>query len=638
VTLRLHASLLCLHLLALYRPAVADDALANDVCLACHGEAGFAAPSGESLAIDPNRFAGSVHGPLPCVVCHADITEIPHPEQLSTVGLDTCTACHGDAVEAYRAGAHARNHAAAGGEAPGCENCHGNIHAVLPHTDPASSAHWSHLADTCAQCHARIDLAKRFGIPVVQPVASFLDSVHARAIAAGKHGAECGDCHGVHDIRPSRDPTSPIARQNVPATCGRCHADVLAAYHSSVHGTALVRGVSDAPVCTTCHGEHRILGITDPTSPVFAANSPGETCGRCHGNERLNEKYGLTVGRVSAFRDSFHGLALRAGRPTVANCASCHGVHDILPSSDPRSRVNAANLAGTCGECHPGAGTYFAIGTVHGTADSTSTRAVGWVRFLYLWLIGPTVGFMLGHNLLDLVRKARHPHPPPEAPIAAPERMPRAVRWQHGLVMLSFTVLVYTGFALTYPESWWASPVLRWEEHFALRGILHRIAAVVLLVALGLHIGHLALSRRFRNCMRAIRPAPRDAANVLRALAYYLGLRPTPPAGGTFSYIEKLEYWAFMWGTAVMTLTGVVLWFENVSLRYAPTWFIDIATAIHFWEAVLATLSILIWHLYWVIFDPEVYPMDWSWWNGYSPASRVIERQEGDAADDSQSS
>lgn len=206
--------------------------------------------------------------------------------------------------------------------------------------------------------------------------------------------------------------------------------------------------------------------------------------------------------------------------------------------------------------------------------------------------------------------------------------MSRVVRWQHGLVMVSFTTLVYTGFALSYPESWWAAPVLRWESEYALRGLIHRSAAVVLLIALGWHVVHLLVDREQRRCMRRILPSRQDLVNLRLALAYYFGRRPNPPHSGTFNYAEKAEYWAFLWGTVLMTLTGVLLWFENLTLRYLPTWMADVASALHFWEAVLATLAILVWHLYWVIFDPDVYPMDWAWWNGQPPAARVHERIE----------
>jgi cytochrome b subunit of formate dehydrogenase len=250
------------------------------------------------------------------------------------------------------------------------------------------------------------------------------------------------------------------------------------------------------------------------------------------------------------------------------------------------------------------------------------------VRFIYLWMIGLTIGGMTVHNVLDLSRKARRPPAPPRSlAVDQPERMARGLRWQHGLVMLSFPILVYTGFALKYPEAWWAAPLLRWERAFGLRGVIHRTAAVVMLVGLLWHVIGLVSNPRLRACMRQILPTLRDARVALGTFAYYLGRRAHAPHSGTFNYAEKAEYLAFMWGSGVMALTGFLLWFENTTLRYLPSWVPDIATAIHFYEAILATLSILVWHFYWVIFDPEVYPMDWTWWDGRPPESRVIERQ-----------
>jgi len=613
----------------------AAEEISTEACLACHGNEGFVSPTdGRSLFTAAEAFSASVHGALPCTACHTDIVEIPHPEKLKPVGLEACAVCHSDMVAAYQASTHGQAHARGVQQAATCQDCHGNVHAARPHSDPASAAHWSQLAGTCARCHANIALMREFHIPVVRPVEAYLNSAHARAVAAGRHGAVCSDCHGAHDILPSADARSATMRSNIPATCGKCHQAVLAAYRASVHGQAVEQGHRDAPVCTDCHGEHQILSAGDPNSPVFAANIPRETCGRCHANERLNEKYGIGAGKVSAFEDSFHGLALHAGKLTVANCASCHGVHDILSASDPRSHVNPANLAATCGKCHPGAGTSFAIGSVHGTPTSTNTRAVSWVRFIYSWLIGLTIGFMALHNLLDLRGKARRPAPPLERTplVNAPQRMTRPLRWQHGIIMLSFPVLVYTGFALKYPTSWWATPLLRWETQLGLRGVIHRIAAVLMIVGVVWHLTQLTISHRLRVCMRAMLPAPRDIGIAVGTFAYYLGWRLHPPQSGRFNYAEKAEYWAFMWGTAVMTATGFLLWFENLTLRYLPSWVPDVATAVHFYEAILATLSILVWHLYWVIFDPEVYPMDWTWWDGYSPPARVHERSE--AADE----
>jgi len=587
----------------------------NDTCLGCHDVAGF---------------DESEHAPFECGDCHAGIADGPHDEApVPRVANSACAVCHAEAVAEYQHGAHGKSQAAGTKEAASCQDCHGNLHAVVGHADPKSPMHWSQQAATCARCHANLELVEKFNLPVARPVEAYLQSAHARAVRDGKHGAVCGDCHGAHDIASDLDPASPLAPRNVAGTCGACHEEISAAYRDSVHGEALGRGIREAPTCIDCHGEHKILGTGEPSSPIFAANIPGETCGRCHANERLNEKYGLRVGKASAFHDTYHGLALRAGQLTAANCASCHGVHDIRPSRDPRSHVHQENLAATCGKCHPGAGASIQLGPVHGDRESTGARAAAWVRVIYLWLIGFTIGGMLLHNLLDLARKMRHrPPPPPPIPPGTLERMPRALRWQHASMMISFPTLVYTGFALTYPEAWWAVPLLRWESHLGLRGLLHRGAAIVMLVGLASHLFTLATQPRLRACMRAMLPGWRDVRIAWGTVAYYLHLRSERPRSGKLSYIEKAEYWAFLWGTVVMALTGFVLWFENLTLRYLPAWVPDVATALHFYEAVLATLAILVWHFYWVIFDPEVYPMDWTWWDGQSPPARVAERRD----------
>jgi cytochrome b subunit of formate dehydrogenase len=89
------------------------------------------------------------------------------------------------------------------------------------------------------------------------------------------------------------------------------------------------------------------------------------------------------------------------------------------------------------------------------------------------------------------------------------------------------------------------------------------------------------------------------------------------------SYAEKAEYWAFMWGTVVMAATGFILWFNNLALSLLPKWVSDAATALHYYEALLATFAIAIWHLYMVIFDPDVYPMDRSWITGRASADHL---------------
>jgi cytochrome b subunit of formate dehydrogenase len=111
-------------------------------------------------------------------------------------------------------------------------------------------------------------------------------------------------------------------------------------------------------------------------------------------------------------------------------------------------------------------------------------------------------------------------------------------------------------------------------------------------------------------------PKYEDVKEVFQNLGYLLGLRAEPPRFDRFSYIEKAEYWALIWGTAVMVTTGLLLWFVNFTLHYLPKWASDLATLVHYYEAWLATLAILVWHFYYVIFNPDVYPMNWTWLTG----------------------
>jgi cytochrome b subunit of formate dehydrogenase len=195
--------------------------------------------------------------------------------------------------------------------------------------------------------------------------------------------------------------------------------------------------------------------------------------------------------------------------------------------------------------------------------------------------------------------------------------------------MLSFPALVFTGFALKYPDSWWSARFLLWGKQDAFRGLLHRGAAVALILSTLYHFIHLALNRRDRRLLLAMLPKWKDATDLVDVVGYNLKLRKDEPQFAKFSYAEKIEYWAFLWGTAVMAISGFLLWFNNFALRHFPKWISDAATAVHWYEALLATFSILLWHFYLVIFDPLVYPMDTAWLDGKIPADHYRHSRPG---------
>lgn len=248
-----------------------------------------------------------------------------------------------------------------------------------------------------------------------------------------------------------------------------------------------------------------------------------------------------------------------------------------------------------------------------------------WVRQFYLLAIPLTIGLMLLHNGGDWIRKllrlrasAGVPRQSNryELPGRPNVRMLAFERLQHALLVISFLTLVWTGFALKYPDQWWARPLLLKEGN--LRSVVHRIAAVVFIMVALTHAISLWANHRLRRHWKQLLPKAADAREALANFAYNVGLRSAPPGRSPHSYIEKAEYWAVVWGAMVMILTGLMLWGNNLMLSLFPKVWLDVATSVHFYEAVLATLAIVVWHFYTVIFDPDVYPMDTAWLTGIS--------------------
>lgn len=197
-------------------------------------------------------------------------------------------------------------------------------------------------------------------------------------------------------------------------------------------------------------------------------------------------------------------------------------------------------------------------------------------------------------------------------------RMTLNERMQHMLLASSFIVLVLTGFGLKFPEAFWVKWIV-WvigENAFELRGVVHRIASVVMVAVSFYHLLYVAFTHNGRQLVKDFWFRKQDLKDLSQSLLYLIGKTKIKPRFGRFSYIEKMEYWAVAWGTIVMGATGGVLWFENTFLQYIKTSGMDIATAIHYYEAILASLAIVVWHFYFVFINPDVFPMNKAWIKG----------------------
>ncbi len=657
----------------------------NSDCLACHGDKSLTTEKkGKtiSLFIDQNKFSRSAHQSLECITCHEgfNANAVPHAEHITPV---RCQQCHEG--NGYEKSVH-QAMVAKGMNAPSCITCHGK-HDVLPGSDLQSPVARQRIPDLCGRCHREVKVrfeasdhgkalaAKMKGAPVcsdchgehgvyqisdknskvnrrrqdqmclschvnnpdvrarVGSSASFIESyeqsVHGKAMAAGNVAAPtCSDCHGGHDMLKGSNEASHVNKRNIESTCGRCHTSITKEFHESIHGKAVARGIMDAPTCTNCHGEHQILAHTDPSSPIAAVNISAQVCSPCHSSMRLSQRYGFDVNRYATYSDSYHGLAVKAGNAEVANCASCHGVHTIKPSSDSTSTIAPKNLATTCGKCHPGANENFTKGSVHVTAVTAEQKdnpLLYWISSIYIMIIVSTIGAMGLHNLVDFYRKGKdnllirrgvklqdhhHSH-------ALYVRMTLGERLQHSSLLISFITLVLTGFALKYPDAWWVQPVRKFVPFaFDIRGIAHRIAAVVMVLTSVCHLYYIFFVPRGRQLIRDMLPRLQDVKDLMTTMKYNMGLSPVKPKFGRFGYVEKSEYWALVWGTIVMAITGTILWFDNYFLGILTKLWWDVARTIHYYEAWLATLAIIVWHFYFVIFNPNVYPMNLAWLKG----------------------
>jgi len=680
--------------------AVALPAQAANECIVCHGEPTLTTVrhgKTVSLAVDAQSFEASAHGSLDCVACHEglDPSSLPHAKNSKPI---PCVDCHqSDQVDHYRQSIHAtltngkaaagcadchshhevrrlsglsvaerktfaektcaRCHPAeeaqfilsdhgvalAGGVtgAPTCVDCH-DEHGIRASSDTAAATNRRNVAAMCLKCHVDKPEVRANVGPSAAFIASYENSVHGRAVHAGnEEAATCVDCHGAHDLRKGSDASSSVSRHNIAETCGNCHGEIADQYRQSIHGTALARGINAAATCTDCHGEHNILSPNDVHSPVYSRNVSVQVCSPCHASVKLNAKFGLANDRLQSFDDSYHGLANKAGAIEVANCASCHGVHDIKPSSDSTSRINKANLARTCGRCHPGANANFARGSVHVVAASGSDRILYLVASMYIVLISVTIGGMVLHNLFDFARKSRHrlaerrgslPRRPAGHRLYL--RMTLSERVQHGLLMLSFFTLVTTGFALRFPDAWWVAPVQSLTPViFELRGIVHRIAALVLVLTGVYHVSYVSMTLRGKQLLKDLLPVPKDLHDAMGVMLYNIGLRKEKPLLGRFSYVEKAEYWALVWGTILMAVTGTILWFDNTFLGILTKLWWDVARTVHYYEAWLATLAIVVWHLYFVIFNPDTYPINLAFWKGTLTEEEMAEEHPLELAD-----
>jgi len=544
-------------------PAIAA-APDNSLCLACHGNEGFAMPGADGqmrpLHVVRDKFESSVHGGQSCVACHKDITAIPHGK--------------------------------AGNIKVSCVHCHEELWAAAQENNKTAD-------------HAKLGMVKA-------QIDRYMNSIHARPNIEdqSRTNATCYDCHDAHYVYPQGSAVRAEWRLNLPNVCGKCHAGQLAAYSTSVHGQEVLQKANpDAAICSDCHTTHDVESpAMDSTRLTITRN-----CGNCHQDS------------LKSYTQTYHGQVNTLGYAYTAKCFDCHGSHEIQRVSDPSSTVHPDNRLQTCQKCHEGATAGFVTFEPHATTYDYDRYPTMWIvsKFMAALIIGVFL-FFWTHSALWFRREYKDRQAGKSRPHVrtgeSPQFSGKYVRrfglgWR--LVHLTFAValmiLSLTGMAAFYAEAGWASAVMNALGGPKAAAIVHRVAGVIIL---GLFIGHVIyFIVRFLPRWRTFNwfghtslvPSLQDLKDIAAMFRWFFGKAPRP-VFGRWTYWERFDYWAPFWGLAIVGGSGLMLWFKEATAAVLPGWVFNIAMLAHGEEAFLAILFLFTVHFFNNHFRPDRFP------------------------------
>ncbi|MBU1680993.1 MAG: hypothetical protein KKD86_19410 [Bacteroidetes bacterium] len=351
-------------------------------CLTCHGSHKILSSKNEK------SITYKMNIPSLCGDCHKDGTRVSELRNISQrhILADYQFSIHADGI--FKRGLL--------GSAV-CTDCHFS-HNILPHENPKSSINRKNIASTCTQCHVQIEKVHAKVIkgelwekqPHVIPACVDCHQPHKvrRVVYEEKYTDKlCMSCHGNKNLTKEADGKSvslyvdyeklgksvhfesscikchtnvnvknnPICISSGKVDCSMCHAEQVAKFAGSRHGTLHAEGSENAPYCTDCHGKHDMYSKNSVDSPTSRRHIP-DLCAQCH---RSGEKASVLRHDqrdiVANYAMSIHGKGLLSSGLTVtATCIDCHETHHELPATDSNSTVNHNNISETCSKCHYG--------------------------------------------------------------------------------------------------------------------------------------------------------------------------------------------------------------------------------------------------------------------------------------------
>lgn len=513
---------------------------------------------------------------------------------------------------------------------------------------------------SCLDCHAT-DIEGKHAVDVA-------------ALAKSPHkNLKCQDCHANITGAPH---TKEMLSEK--AECANCHTDQDEAYKKCSHAKP-DKVPGDHPTCVTCHNEkgdpHDGRMIT-----TWTREDRVKLCSNCHSQKDRMSRYGVDTDAVASYDDSFHGKALLKFHNTkTAICTDCHGDHTVLPPNDPKAATNRNNGNKLCSkpECHPGATVNFAMsGANHLRLKLKQSPVLAGIDLFFKSLVIGVICFMLFGIGLDLRTKVfgkaapksgrpigvvialsftcivaglalatfdriqeasyaamgaigliilsfvLHMSRPAQIHHGKQKLYPRfsvMQRWQHGLLVLCFSTLIATGFPLHFYKADRLQAAYQIFGGLGGARVAHRVAAIGMIVVFLWHTGDLLIrwaKSGFSFKGWTMLPTWQDVRDFVHLSKHHVGLSQEPPRYGKFAFKQKLDYLAEYWGVPLMVVTGFILWFPIYWGNRLPEIALSAALVAHGWEATLAFLAIITWHMYNEHFNPEAFPMSKVWLTG----------------------
>jgi len=366
--------------------------MADADCMHCHADEKLRRTrDGQSMFINVGEVSHSRHSKVACSQCHSEVNASRvRPCETITRGVD-CTSCHDEIGKQYISSTHGQLNSKNDPNAPTCKECHGT-HGVLGKHDPQSATFPTNVPGLCARCHREGQKAAiRYVGRQHEIIANYTESIHGKGLlkAGLTVTATCTSCHTAHRVLPRTDPASTVNAANVPATCGQCHHGIEEQFENSIHAKRISGSAKELPVCNDCHTAHAIRRTDEDGFRLDIM----QTCGRCHSEI------------AKTYFDTYHGKVSKLGYAKTAKCYDCHGAHDVLAVTDPRSHLSRANVAVTCQKCHVGATRRFAGYLTHATHHDP--RKYPFLFYTFWGMTALLLGtFVIGglHTLLWLPR------------------------------------------------------------------------------------------------------------------------------------------------------------------------------------------------------------------------------------------